>query len=94
MKIVKQETVCEFCGKRFMGDFIQHETPEDDFKWEKEMMQDAKELDEDSFYMKWEEDIENWKEQTYPHTHEQPTPECHICPSCREKAEKEREKHV
>jgi len=38
MKIVKQETVCEFCGKHFMGDFIQHETPEDDFKWEKEMM--------------------------------------------------------
>jgi hypothetical protein len=28
MKIVKEKTFGEICGKPFMGDFIQHETPE------------------------------------------------------------------
>jgi hypothetical protein len=72
MKIVKKDSFCEVCGKVFQGDFIEHETPIDDYEWE-----NAPEYRE-FLKLEWED------EARYPHWHEQPTVECHICPKCRE----------
>jgi len=72
MKVVKKETDCEVCGKLFMGEFIQHDTPDDDWEWER----DPRSLE---IIGETEDDI------AYPHIHEQPTVECHICPDCRQK---------
>lgn len=61
MKIVKSKAFCEVCSGDFIGDFIQHEEPKDDWEWET-----------------GEHVPEEW-----PHMHEQPAPECHVCPNCR-----------
>lgn len=70
MKIVKEETDCEICGELFQGEFIQHESPADDFPNEQDWLNEF-----DGEY--------ELEELTYPHLHEQPTVNCHICPNCR-----------
>ena len=84
MKIVKKETSCEVCGEIFEGEFIQHEKPEDDFPFEQEP----------AYQESYDEDgttIGEWidpEPSIYPHIHEQPTVECHICPKCRNNIKK------
>jgi len=82
MRIVKRETVCEVCDALFYGEFIEHERPEDDFDWERDPAYQRMLIEEEGFD---EEDVLN---PVYPHEHEQPTVECHICPKCREVGEK------
>jgi hypothetical protein len=74
MKLVLRETACDVCGKIFMGEFVQHDSPEDDYDWE-----------EPSVFCKlWvEAGYDPADLSTYPHIHELPTVECHICPECR-----------
>lgn len=71
MKKVIDKNTCEVCGEEFDAEYIQHDSPEDDFVWEK-----------NEVYLK---EIGESEGITYPHKHEQPTVECHICPNCRRK---------
>jgi len=80
MKVVKQNTACEICGEDFEGDFIQHEKPEDDFPWEGQPTMFKTYDDDGSEIIEYEGAPE---EITYPHIHEQPTVECHVCLECR-----------
>jgi len=75
-KIVKSKTACDECGKEFDGEFIQHDTPADDWPWEKEK-QVREVADEDGHTYLEMEDAED--------LHEQPTLKCHFCPDCIQK---------
>lgn len=79
MQIVKKQTVCEVCGDFFDGEFVQHEKLEDDYPWET-LPNYESDIDEDGIEII---NIEVPEERVYPHLHEQPTAECHICPDCR-----------